>query len=200
MDNCSGQNKNQFLMAFMAYLVKCKHFKSIKIKFMVPGHTHFSPDRVFAWTNKLLKLKDLYTPEEVLLSVNENTNKIKASMHDKFQDWKSFLEKHHGAVKGISKFAEVCFVESHPDKLFHSDKFSESSLAPNLKHYNHQKFWKNGIPDISQISTKTKDESTCVKKKKSYLNCGILELFLLKPRSFTLKIEVMCWSNLIGLL
>jgi hypothetical protein len=92
-----------------------------------------------------------------LLSINENTSKIKASRHNKFQDWKAFLKKHHGAVTEISKVAEVCFDSSSSDTLYHSDKFSESSFAPNLNHYEHQKIWKNGIPDISEISTNTKD-------------------------------------------
>lgn len=39
MDNCTGQNKNRFVIAFLSELVRIGRFDTIYLKFMMPGHT-----------------------------------------------------------------------------------------------------------------------------------------------------------------
>ena len=55
-DNCSTQNKNQYLIGFFSYLVKTlKLYKEIEVYLMVAGHIKFSPDSHFGTIKGKLK-------------------------------------------------------------------------------------------------------------------------------------------------
>ena len=43
-DNCSGQNKNRFVMQYLAWRVMTGLNQRIEISFMMVGHTKFAPD------------------------------------------------------------------------------------------------------------------------------------------------------------
>ena len=46
-DNCSGQNKNRFVMQYLAWRVLVGLNKKITLSFLIVGHTKFSPDWCF---------------------------------------------------------------------------------------------------------------------------------------------------------
>ena len=46
-DNCSGQNKNRFVMQYLAWRVLVGLNKKITLSFFIVGHTKFSPDWCF---------------------------------------------------------------------------------------------------------------------------------------------------------
>ena len=46
-DNCSGQNKNRFVMQYLAWRVMVGLNKKITVSFLIVGHTKFSPDWCF---------------------------------------------------------------------------------------------------------------------------------------------------------
>eukprot|EP00105_Crassostrea_gigas_P042039 XP_019926187.1 PREDICTED: uncharacterized protein LOC105336278 [Crassostrea gigas] len=48
MDNCARENKNRYLLAFMAYLVGKGVFRKIKVSFLMVGHTNEDIDQVFS--------------------------------------------------------------------------------------------------------------------------------------------------------
>jgi hypothetical protein len=50
-DNCAGQNKNNFVLYYLAWRVATGLYKTIHLHFMVAGHTKFAPD----WCFGLLK-------------------------------------------------------------------------------------------------------------------------------------------------
>ena len=52
-DDCSGQNKNRFVLRYMAWCVMMGRHQSITINFTPPGRTKFAPD----WCFGLLKCK-----------------------------------------------------------------------------------------------------------------------------------------------
>ena len=43
-DNCSGQNKNRFLMYYMMYRILAGLHDDVVVSFLPVGHTKFSPD------------------------------------------------------------------------------------------------------------------------------------------------------------
>ncbi|XP_071143255.1 uncharacterized protein [Mytilus edulis] len=55
MDNCGRENKNRYLMSFLAFLVELKVFRKIKLSFLMVGHTHEDIDQMFSrfsiWLN-----------------------------------------------------------------------------------------------------------------------------------------------------
>ena len=46
-DNCSGQNKNNYMMWYLAWRVMHKLHLEASVHFLVAGHTKFSPDSFF---------------------------------------------------------------------------------------------------------------------------------------------------------
>lgn len=46
-DNCSGQNKNNYFLWYLAWRTIMHFHESIKYSFLIAGHTKFSPDRSF---------------------------------------------------------------------------------------------------------------------------------------------------------
>ncbi|XP_028517987.1 uncharacterized protein LOC114576108 [Exaiptasia diaphana] len=48
MDNCWRENKNQFVLVFLAVLVQLNIFKKVKVNFLMVGHTHEDVDQLFS--------------------------------------------------------------------------------------------------------------------------------------------------------
>ena len=48
LDNTSGDNKNRYVMAFLAFLVHIRVFEKVKVSFMEVGHTHEDIDQFFS--------------------------------------------------------------------------------------------------------------------------------------------------------
>lgn len=48
VDNCVGENKNNFLIAFLSVLVAMGTIGVVEVHFMMVGHTHIKIDQVFS--------------------------------------------------------------------------------------------------------------------------------------------------------
>ena len=46
-DNCSGQNKNHYVLEYLAWRVMAGLNEEIELSFLIVGHTKFSPDWCF---------------------------------------------------------------------------------------------------------------------------------------------------------
>ena len=58
-DNCSGQNKNNAMIAYLTWRVLTGLHNSITYCFMVAGHTKFSLDRFFELIKLLLRKSEV---------------------------------------------------------------------------------------------------------------------------------------------
>ena len=54
-DNAVGQNKNNTVLDYLVWRVLTGRNRSIKLSFMLPGHTKFAPDRFFGQVKKLYR-------------------------------------------------------------------------------------------------------------------------------------------------
>ena len=54
-DNCSGQNKNNFLIEYFMWHIQTGQHKSVKFCFLPVGHTKFSPDWAFGMMKRKLR-------------------------------------------------------------------------------------------------------------------------------------------------
>ena len=50
-DNCTGHNKNNTMLQYLAWRVMTGQHTQITLSFLVPGHTKFAPDWCFGFSN-----------------------------------------------------------------------------------------------------------------------------------------------------
>ena len=74
MDNCARENKNQFVLGYLCYLIKCKVFKKIELSFLPVGHTHEDVDQMFSRFSVYLKGHDSITMNDLMNSIQNSYN------------------------------------------------------------------------------------------------------------------------------
>jgi len=73
MDNCSGQNKNNYVLRFIAMLVELGVYKKARAVFLVAGHTKNVADRLFNSLKYVYRHANLYTMKQVVDCLNAST-------------------------------------------------------------------------------------------------------------------------------
>lgn len=123
-DNCSGQNKNRFVLWYLAWRVLVGLHKEISINFMIAGHTKFSPD----WCFGLLKQSYRRTPVSSLGDISEAVKHSTVTGVNVPQlvgtedgtvivptyDWQSFLEPYFRPLPGMKKLQHFRFNSDNP--------------------------------------------------------------------------------------
>jgi hypothetical protein len=61
MDNCAGQNKNNYVLRLAPYLVEKGFFQEVRFIFLVVGHTKNVADRLFNILKRLYRRKNIFT-------------------------------------------------------------------------------------------------------------------------------------------
>lgn len=73
-DSCSGQNRNQNMVRYLAGRV-CKGYQeTITMRFFPVGHTHATVDALFGWVDRSYKLHDAFTADELIQVINSATS------------------------------------------------------------------------------------------------------------------------------
>ena len=116
-DNCGGQNKNRYVMWYMAWRTLCGLHQEITINFMVPGHTKFSPDRGFGLVkhrykrqlvSSLQDISDMVTDSSVSgLNIPRLVGREDGSVIVSSYDWQSFLSPYFSPLHGIKQYHHV---------------------------------------------------------------------------------------------
>jgi hypothetical protein len=115
-DNCTGQNKNNYVMWYLMWRVMKGLHKKITLSFMLPGHTKFAPDRYFG----IFKIKYRRSTIDCLADVvecveNSTRNKILVaqpygehlgllSRNIVYRDWLNYLKKHFNTIDDILSY------------------------------------------------------------------------------------------------
>uniref|UniRef100_A0A1X7TL71 DUF7869 domain-containing protein n=1 Tax=Amphimedon queenslandica TaxID=400682 RepID=A0A1X7TL71_AMPQE len=73
-DICTGWNKNNALMQYLAWTVLTKRNRSVKICFLPVGHTKFPPDWFFGLIKQHLRKTDVGCLEDVATVVNKSSH------------------------------------------------------------------------------------------------------------------------------
>lgn len=71
LDNCSRENKNQYVFGFAGWLVQHDVFEQVKISFLMVGHTHDHIDQFFSVLQKYLNLKGAKTVEHLMAGLQD---------------------------------------------------------------------------------------------------------------------------------
>ena len=103
-DNCTGQNKNNTMMSYLAWRVMTGLHSSITLSFLVAGHTKFSPDWCFGLIKQLYRKTRVDCLDDIVEVVNKSANCNVAQLVGTQQgdvlvpvyDWTAFLDAHFG--------------------------------------------------------------------------------------------------------
>ena len=128
-NNATGQNKNYIVIQYLAWRVLTGRNPTIKISFMIAGHTKFAPDRFFG----LIKKKYRYTSVSILLDLEQvvksssvggcniaqpTVNCCTGERYVVWYSWDKHLSRLFSSLPGILKFHHFRFEKSSPGISF----------------------------------------------------------------------------------
>jgi len=92
MDNCGGQNKNNFVIRLAPYLVAMGYFEIVQFVFLIAGHTKNSADRLFNNLKIDYRQENIFCMSELVKACNNNEHVISHHVNfEVFFDWDAFL-------------------------------------------------------------------------------------------------------------
>ena len=123
-DNCSGQNKNRHVLAYLMWRGLTRRHKNITYSFLIVGHTKFSPDTCFGLIKQRYRktfvgcLDDIATAVSQSLVVNEVqlVGTQDGTSIVPMYDWAKFLDPVTRRIQGTKKFQHFRFSSDHPGK------------------------------------------------------------------------------------
>ncbi len=115
-DNCIGQNKNNTLMKFFAWLCLIGKSQIIEVKFMIKGHTFFSPDSNFSHIKRKYQRSDAFSAEHLaeIVRKSSKTNEAEILNSDSFFEYKEAFGKIFKNIPNISNYHHFYFDASCP--------------------------------------------------------------------------------------
>ena len=141
-DNCSGQNKNRFMMQYLMWRVEAGLNVEIKMSFLLVGHTKFAPDSCFGLFKRLFRKTKVGCLEDVVAVVERSGAINHAQLvgtHDgtslvPFYNWSEFFDPHMSqtALKGISQMHHFRFSALHPGVVFVKNSCNDRERAIKL--------------------------------------------------------------------
>jgi len=168
-DNCTGQNKNKYVMWYLVWLAATGRVRRIEYKFMIKGHTHFIVDSGIGYAKKKLRRSNVFCLKHWADVINSSStsNNAKIVNASYVYNWKEALIPYFTAFEGISKFHHFAMDSSKPGWIFfrygsHDDDWkkqkmlkSDSSLKTekfkNLTKYLTHAGFKGGKPEKEKI-------------------------------------------------
>ena len=127
-DNCSGQNKNNYLMQYLLWRISQGFHTNIQMNFMLAGHTKFSPDRCFGIFKKAYSkrfVSSLFEIAETVLSSSDVWTNVYqlAGLPDgtvfvPVYDWQLFFRDDFKTIPNISDYHHFRFEHTSPGIVF----------------------------------------------------------------------------------
>ena len=121
-DNCAGQNKNSFMMWYLAWRVLSGLHTTISIHFMLAGHTKFVPDWSFGLIKRKLRRTRVSSLADITDVVNSSSTANQAQLVGEEAgnvfvvtfDWSTFLSLAFKKIKGIKAMQHFTFPAGRP--------------------------------------------------------------------------------------
>ena len=134
-DNCTGQNKNRYLMSYLMWRVMTGLHEEVKISFLPVGHTKFSPDWCFGLLKRKYRKMRIGCLDDIVKAVNESGNPNTAQLVGTqtgdvivpMFNWSEYFEDNtiKTALKGISRMHHFHFKSSAPGTVSMKDTIDD---------------------------------------------------------------------------
>ena len=159
-DNCSGQNKNRYVMQYLAWRVLSGLNKSITLSFLIVGHTKFSPDWCFGLFKQAYRrtrigcLDDIVRVVETSAAVNHA--QLVGSQDGKVMvptyDWAAFFDGpfKQRALAGIKSMHHLTFTVSKPGSVVVKDTVNSPERTIKLLQDDKWKPQPSDLPTVIQ--------------------------------------------------
>jgi hypothetical protein len=93
MDNCGGQNKNRMVLHLALYLVEVGFFQTVKLFFLVRGHTKNPCDCMFNTLKKDYHQSNCYTFPMLADMLRSKNVEVLPVEEDNWENWDVFLDR-----------------------------------------------------------------------------------------------------------
>ncbi|KAE9291048.1 hypothetical protein PF001_g19333 [Phytophthora fragariae] len=107
-DNCSGQNKNNYVIKFFLAQVQMGVFERIDYKFFVKGHTKNSCDRGFGHIRRHVGRADCWKMDHIVSAVNEAATSSSAVHisrgNEFFKSYKPLVTELYKKLVGVQQY------------------------------------------------------------------------------------------------
>lgn len=134
-DNCTGQNKNNAFVQYLAWRTLTGRHDTIHYSFMLVGHTKFSPDRYFkkafrrssvSTMAEIVRVADRCTNNKQVIPqvIRECTGEIKV----KFYKWTEYLSEFFRSIPSILTY-HVFIVDKEKPGVVTVREYSDSSSS-----------------------------------------------------------------------
>ena len=127
-DNCSGQNKNRYMMYYLMWRVLTGQHDEITISFLPVGHTKFLPDAGFGMLKRKFRLTNVGCLSDIVSVVNKSAamnhtqlvGDQSGNVMVETYDWSTFFEDQviKSALKGMKSYSHFRFTSTHPGTVY----------------------------------------------------------------------------------
>ena len=108
-------NKNQYVVNWMQEVARSGRFKSLRLILMVPGHTKFSPDELFARLSHSYYRQDVFRLED-LRAIASRYGEATTLDGTSIMLWKDELSKAYSAIPDIKKQRDFLVKQAASDE------------------------------------------------------------------------------------
>jgi len=115
-DNCGGQNKNRMVLRLLFLLVKMGVASVARAAFLVRGHTKNDCDRLFNVMKKEYRNNNIYTPDDLVKSLQHPQVEPVHVDADAFFDWDAVEEMYISRPVGETNQNHMFTVDINTDK------------------------------------------------------------------------------------
>ena len=179
-DNCSGQNKNKTVVAYLAWRCLFGLHEKISLSFMIAGHTRCLVDGCFGLLKKKFRRSDCFTMEQLAEVVENsaapNVAQLAAGSGIIWREWDSFFVKYFRRVPNVSRMHHFEFRStSVTAKVMFRKSLSDDWQSVELLKTSKQELLKAGLPKVLPASGLSR-------KRQEYLHSDVRPFVLERYR------------------
>lgn len=214
MDNCSRENKNRFVFAYLESLVEVGLFNEVLVGFLPVGHTHEDIDQSFSTTSTRLRTAQAITLSDLHAELRQCYNNRTSVEHiDSMVNWSGLCEL-EGCLTNVQGFTQFQYFRFLKDNMHPSENGNRKSTKcqvrvlstdswRNLVLSDESKSFIKFVPDLRNtpaLDVRCPDGGTKVtqriKSVEGRINCRlkIAELMRLRDSVFRSRKEPFAWD------